>query len=441
MLASTMRTLERSRRVRPNALTQAGSISTPATARARLASSTVSAPRPGPTSTMRSVGASSRASTICSSCRRSARKFCPQRRWYRTPKRRATPRITEGSARSRGRLLAGVVQPKEVGGVSAGRFADLRYGRAAKARDAFHGLDEVARGIGLPAPALRRKKRRVGFHQHVVKRDDTGGPDHPVRGGIGHGPGERDVETSGQCFGGESRVAAEAVKDAADSRKLVEDGEQVREGIASVQDDRLVHLERQAKHLAKDLLLLAGGDAMVVGEVIVQPDFPYCDYTGMTGELAQLPALGGVDRISGGVWMPTDGCREPRDPLRQRHARPVVGGVVADIHHGVDTDGPRLLQRLLRRNALAQVQEMGVRIDQATGSGFSIRGKRTPPSAVWVRGASLPHSRAVVQEAFGSALICVAILVAVSGRKGEIKYDVSRIASTRLYITVCSRLR
>jgi hypothetical protein len=28
------------------------------------------------------------------------------------------------------------------------------------------------------------------------------------------------------------------------------------------------------------------------------------------------------------------------------------------------------------------VQEVGVRIDQASGSGFSIRGKRTPPSAV-----------------------------------------------------------
>src|SRR6266550_5537865 len=180
---------------------------------------------------------------------------------------------------------------------------------------------------------------------------------------------------------------------------------------------------------------------MVVREVIVEADFPHRDHTGMTGQLAQLAALGGVDRITGRVRMAADGCGKPRDTLCQLHARPVVGGIVADVDHGLHADRPRLLQRLLRREALAQVQEMGVRIDQATGSGFSIRGKRTPPSTVWVRGASLPHSRAVAHGAFKSALICVATLPAVSGRKGEMRYDVSRIASTRLYITVCSRLR
>ena len=119
--------------------------------------------------------------------------------------------------------------------------------------------------------------------------------------------------------------------------------------------------------------------------------------------------------------MPADGGRKPWDPLRQLHARPVVRGVVADVYHGFHATRPRFLQRLLRREALAQVQEMGVRIDQATGSGFSIRGNRTPPSEVCVRGASLPHSRALAQGAFRSTLICAATLAAVSGRKGEIK--------------------
>src|SRR6266516_344060 len=119
----------------------------------------------------------------------------------------------------------------------------------------------------------------------------------------------------------------------------------------------------------------------------------------------------------------------------------VVREVIVEADFTHRDDRPSLLQRLLRREALAQVQEMGVRIDQATGSGFSIRGKRTPPSTVWVRGASLPHSRAVAEGAFKSALICVATLAAVSGKNGETRYDVSRIASTRLYITVWSRLR
>src|SRR5204862_726313 len=132
---------------------------------------------------------------------------------------------------------------------------------------------------------------------------------------------------------------------------------------------------------------------------------------------------------------------QPRNLLRQLYTLPVIRAIVADIDHGPYTRGSSVFQRLGGRQRRAQVKEVGVRIDQATGSGFSIRGKRTPPSTVWVRGASLPHSRAVAQGAFRSALICVATLPAVSGRKGEIRYDVSRIASTRLYITVCSRLR
>src|SRR5207302_4209167 len=193
--------------------------------------------------------------------------------------------------------------------------------------------------------------------------------------------------------------------------------------------------------LAEDLLLLARRDAMVVREVIVEADFSHRDHAGVTRQLAQLAELGGVDGISGRVRMPADGRGKPWDALRQFHAGPVVRGVVADIHHGVHAGLTRLPQRLLRRDRLTQVQEMGVRIDQATGSGFSMRGKRTPPSAVCVLGASLPQSRAVSQGAFRSTLIWAAIFAAVSGRNGEMRYVVSRIASTRLYITVCSRLR
>ena len=160
---------------------------------------------------------------------------------------------------------------------------------------------------------------------------------------------------------------------------------------------------------------------MVVGEVIVEADLPHGHHARVARELAQLAPLGGSDRITGGVWVPADGRCQPRDPLRELDTRPVVRGVVADVDHGVHAGGPRLFQRLLRREVLAQVQEMGVRIDQATGSAFSMRGKRTPPSAVCVRGASLPHSRAVAHGAFKSALICSATLAAVSGRKGEIK--------------------
>ena len=119
--------------------------------------------------------------------------------------------------------------------------------------------------------------------------------------------------------------------------------------------------------------------------------------------------------------MPSNGRPQSRDPFSQLDARLVVGAIVTDIDHGVDAGGLRVLQRLGRGQRLAQVQEVRVGIDQATGSGFSIRGNKTPPSEVWVRGASLPHSLAVAQGAFRSAFTCAAILPAVSGRNGEIK--------------------
>ena len=119
--------------------------------------------------------------------------------------------------------------------------------------------------------------------------------------------------------------------------------------------------------------------------------------------------------------MPPDCRPQPRNLLRQLDTRPVIRAIVADIDHGPYTRGSSVFQRLGGRQRRAQVKEVGVRIDQATGSGFSIRGKRTPPSVVWVRGANRPHSRAVAQDALGSALTCAAILVAVSGMNGMIR--------------------
>ena len=119
--------------------------------------------------------------------------------------------------------------------------------------------------------------------------------------------------------------------------------------------------------------------------------------------------------------MPADGRSQPRNALRQFEAPPVVGGIVADVDHGFHAGLPRILEGLLWCQRITQVEEMGVRIDQATGSGFSIRGNRTPPNEVWVRGASLPHSRAVAHGVFRSALTWAATLTAVSGRNGEIK--------------------
>src|SRR5207244_10043150 len=134
-------------------------------------------------------------------------------------------------------------------------------------------------------------------------------------GGIRDGSGEGDVEPAGQCLGGERGVAAEAVKDTVDTRKLVEDREQVRKGISRVQHYRLPHLEGEAEHLAEDLLLLRSRNAMVVGEVIVEADLPHRHHARVTRELAQLAALGGIDRITGGVWVTAEGRCEPRLPL------------------------------------------------------------------------------------------------------------------------------
>jgi hypothetical protein len=119
--------------------------------------------------------------------------------------------------------------------------------------------------------------------------------------------------------------------------------------------------------------------------------------------------------------MATNGRSQTGQPLRQVESWPVVRAVVPDVQYRLHTGGTGFLQCLLRRQRFAQVQEVRVRIDQATGSGFSMRGNSTPPRVVCVRGASLPHSRAVAQGIFGSALTWAPIFPAVSGKKGEIK--------------------
>ena len=80
--------------------------------------------------------------------------------------------------------------------------------------------------------------------------------------------------------------------------------------------------------------------------------------------------------------MAADRGAQARKALRQFHAPPIVGGIVADVDHRFHSRRPRIVEGLLRCQRVAQVQEVGVRIDQATGSGFSIRGNRTPPSEV-----------------------------------------------------------
>jgi hypothetical protein len=121
------------------------------------------------------------------------------------------------------------------------------------------------------------------------------------------------------------------------------------------------------------------------------------------------------------VGVTADRGPQSGNPLCQIQARSVVRGIVTDVHHGLHAGLAGLLERLFRCQWLAQVQEVGVGIDQAAGSGFSIRGKRTPPSAVWVRGGSLPHSLAVAHGALRSTFTWAATLLAVSGRNGEIK--------------------
>src|SRR5207245_9571537 len=144
--------------------------------------------------------------------------------------------------------------------------------------------------------------------------------------------------------------------------------------------------------------------------------------------------------------MPADGRAQRRDPLGQLDARFVIGRVVADVDHPGDPGVGGLPQRGVRRVWRPKGQQVRVRVDQLDevdelASSFSIRGNRTPPSVVCVRTAVPPHSWAVTQGILKSALTCAAIFCAVSGIKGAIRRLVSRIASARLYITVCSRLR
>ena len=329
--------------------------------------------------------------------------------------------MIDGSVRSSGRLLAGVVQPKEVDGVIPCRRPDLGRRTAAKCRDSLNRLDEIARRVRLPAPALRRKKGRVGLHQHPVQRDDTGGTDDAVSGRIRHCPGKGDVVASRQRFGGDCGVSAEAVKDTAQAGELIKDGDQVRERVSGVEHHRFADLLREIQHQAKELGLGLCGRPMVFREVVVEPDLAHGHHARMRCQLSQLSTLVGADGLVRRVRMPTDRRPQARDLFGQLDTWPVVTGIVTDIDHGLHAGGMRLLQRLRRLERLTQVQEVGVRIDQATGSGFSIRGKSTPPSVVWVRGANRPHSRAVSQDALGSALTCAAIFAAVSGMNGVIK--------------------
>ena len=119
--------------------------------------------------------------------------------------------------------------------------------------------------------------------------------------------------------------------------------------------------------------------------------------------------------------MAANGCAQPGDPLGELQPWPVVRAIIAHVDHRVDAGLTRLFERLLGRQRRGQMQEVRVRVDQAIGSGFSMRGNRMPPRLVCVRGASLPHSRAAAQGVLRSALTWPAILIAVSGRKGEIR--------------------
>src|SRR5256885_6815733 len=141
----------------------------------------------------------------------------------------------------------------------------------------------------------------------------------------------------------------------------------------------------------------------------------------MARELTEFASLGGMDGIARRVWVPADRRPQPGNPFGQIDAGSVVRGIVADVDHGLHAGLAGLLQRLLRCQRLAQVQEVGVRIDQATGSGFSIRGKSTPPSVVCVRGGSFPHSLAVAHGVLRSTLTWAATLPAGSGTMGGSK--------------------
>jgi len=178
---------------------------------------------------------------------------------------------------------------------------------------------------------------------------------------------------------------------------------------------------REAEHLPKHNLLRSRGRPVIFREVVVEPDLADGHNGRMHGEAAELSKLRAADRLAGRMRVSPDRGADPGSSLGQVDAGSVIGCVVADVDHRVDAGLTCLLQRLFNRERLPQEQKVSVRVDQATGSGFSIRGKSTLPSAVCVRGASLPHSRAVAQGALRSTRICGAIFAAVSGRNGEIK--------------------
>jgi len=329
--------------------------------------------------------------------------------------------MTAGSARSSGAFLAGVAEPEQVDGVLPRRLRDGAGRDTAERRNPIDGLGQVARGVRFTAAALRRQKGGIGLHQHPVEGNDAGGPDYAVRARVGHGGRKGEVEATSQPLGGNRGVPGKTVKDAPHAGKLVEDGEEITERVARMQDDRLVHLLRETQHLAEDLVLRLLIHPMGFRDVVIEADLPDGDHPGIARQLAELPSLGRTDGLSRRMRMAANGCAQPGDPLGELQPWPVVRAIIAHVDHRVDAGLTRLFERLLGRQRRGQMQEVRVRVDQAIGSGFSMRGNRMPPRLVCVRGASLPHSRAAAQGVLKSALTWLAILIAVSGRKGEIR--------------------
>ena len=206
-----------------------------------------------------------------------------------------------------------------------------------------------------------------------------------------------------------------------DSGELVEHGEFLRERFSSMQDHWLFDLEGKREHVPKERRLRFRLDLVVIGPMKIETDLADGNDTRMLRHRKQLAPLGARDRLGRRMRMTPDRGSQSGDALCQLDAGLVIARVVPNVDHSSDANGSRLLQRLLGTESVAQVQEMRVGIDQATGSGFSSRGNRTSPRLVWVRGASLPHCRAVAQGALTSALTCRAILLAVSGRNGLIR--------------------
>ena len=210
------------------------------------------------------------------------------------------------------------------------------------------------------------------------------------------------------------------MEDAAQAGELVEDGEHVGEGIPGVQDYGLGQLQAQSQHLAEGTLLLRGAHTMVLGEVVVEADLPHRRHLRRLCQPAQCAQPLPAERLTGRVWMPADGRPQTRNPLGEIQAGLVVTIVVPDGEHCHHPGIPCGQQGPLRCHRRGQVQEVRVRVDQGRdGSGFSILGKSGLSSVVWVRGASLPHSRAVAQGALRSALTWAAILAPASGMKGD----------------------